>query len=612
MVKSKTEKIGLYRKVMAIKELCRIMRVGLLYFIIQTCSSFLIAAFDGLSMALLIPLAKGVIEKDFSFLEAMPFFKIIIDNFPQLSIEVSNTSLFMFLLVIIFMAATLKNVFSYLFRLYISYHKGKYQFRMKQFVFNRYMDFGKLYFDRTSQGYVRQILNFIGQITGLLDILGSMFINIFTGIVYLIIMFAIEWKLVLFIFMVFPALTISTGRLIKRIKKIAQLQTEVSLRLGREVFNILSCINLVKAFNQEEEARKTFGRTNEEMRKLSFSMERKTELIGPIQEMIVLTAFLLIISAVSFIFIKGSVGQISEYIIFFVLARRSIPLFAALNQYRARFAQAEAPVRRVWKVLDDKNKFFVQEGNRVFTGLKNEIEFRHLNFSYFHHTTVLKNLSFSIPKGKTTAIVGPTGAGKTTIISLIMRFYDCPPSTLFVDGTDIREYKIKSLREHIALVSQEIMLFNDTLRNNITFGLGRKISENELIEVVKKARLYDFVMQLPQKFDTEIGDRGVKLSGGERQRVSVARALLRGTDILILDEATSSLDTQTEKLIHEAIEEAVKGMTTIVIAHRLSTIKNADKIIVIEKGKFVEEGSLQYLLDKKGRFYEYWEAQKFY
>ena len=215
-------------------------------------------------------------------------------------------------------------------------------------------------------------------------------------------------------------------------------------------------------------------------------------------------------------------------------------------------------------------------------------------------------------KGKTVAIVGPTGAGKTTIINLLMRFYDCPSSAIFIDGEDIRSFTLQSLRAHIALVSQEVFLFNDTIKNNMIYGLDREVGNDELIEVAKKARLYDFIARMPQGFDTEVGDRGIKLSGGEKQRLSLARALLKGSEILILDEATSSLDSKTEQLIQQAINEAIKNRTSIVIAHRLSTIKNADKIIVLDNGSVTETGTLDELLERKGQFYELWEAQKFY
>jgi ABC-type multidrug transport system fused ATPase/permease subunit len=193
-----------------------------------------------------------------------------------------------------------------------------------------------------------------------------------------------------------------------------------------------------------------------------------------------------------------------------------------------------------------------------------------------------------------------------------LRFYDSAPGSILIDGDDIRDFDLKSLLAQSAYVSQDVVLFNDSIKNNIIYGLEDRFTEEQLITAVKKSRLDDFINSLPQGLETHIGDKGVKLSGGEKQRVSIARAFLKGADILILDEATTSLDTDTEKLIQEAINEAVKDKTTIVIAHRLSTIQNADKIIVIEDGRLAEEGSLAELLEKKGKFYEYWQAQKFY
>jgi subfamily B ATP-binding cassette protein MsbA len=299
-------------------------------------------------------------------------------------------------------------------------------------------------------------------------------------------------------------------------------------------------------------------------------------------------------------------------LLFFYLLKQASNRFYFLSIVKNSFARVAGPIAEITKIFDDRDKFFVISGKKEFPGLTDNIEFRNLNFSYIDKTQVLKDISLTIEKGKITALVGPTGAGKTTLINLILRFYECPPSSIFIDGTDIKEFSLSSLRKHMALVSQDALLFDDTLKNNIVYGLNREISEEELTGIAHKARLYDFIMKLPHKFDTYIGDRGVRLSGGEKQRVTIARALLKNTEILILDEATSSLDSKTEKLIQEAINEAIKGRTTIVIAHRLSTIKNADKIAVVEDGRFIEEGTLPVLLDKKGKFYEYWQEQKFY
>ena len=305
-------------------------------------------------------------------------------------------------------------------------------------------------------------------------------------------------------------------------------------------------------------------------------------------------------------------AEISVFVVFFYAARRSLPFFNIINDLRFVMAEVKPPIKELSKILDDQDKFFVVDGKKEFKGLERDISFSHLNFSYLKDVQILKDINLSVEKGKVTAIVGPTGSGKTTLISLLVRFYDCPPDSIFLDGVDIKEFTLKSVRSHIALMGQEILLINDTIKNNIIFGLDNEISAEQLVDVTKKARLYDFVMRLPKGFDTEIGDKGVKLSGGEKQRVAIARSLLKGSEIMILDEATSSLDSTTEKLIQEAIDQAVQGRTAIVIAHRLSTIKSVDKIVVIDNGIIVEEGTLETLLEKRGKFYEYWHAQKFY
>jgi ABC-type multidrug transport system fused ATPase/permease subunit len=252
----------------------------------------------------------------------------------------------------------------------------------------------------------------------------------------------------------------------------------------------------------------------------------------------------------------------------------------------------------------------VQSGDEIFAGLSKDISFRNVQFAYVPGRAILKNVSFAIQKGGMTAIVGPTGSGKTTIISLLMRYYDCAPGSIFLDGKDIRSFTLESYLGKVAFVSQDTLLLHDSLRNNIAYGMS-EVSEERLMDAMRRARLLDLVASLPHGADTLIGDRGVQLSGGEKQRVSIARALLKDAPILILDEATSSLDSQTERLIQEAIDDAVVGRTAIVIAHRLSTIKNADHILVMEDGRIVEEGTRDQLMQNRKLFFHLWEEQKF-
>ena len=345
------------------------------------------------------------------------------------------------------------------------------------------------------------------------------------------------------------------------------------------------------------------------MEQLEFSMDKKQNLVHPIQEIIVLIAMLGLICGMALMVMKKGSGEMAGLLVYFYLIRRSSATFNATNNIRAQLARVEGPIREIVDIMNDEDKWFIVDGPVEFSGLKKSIELRNIRFSYVKGLEVLKGVSASIECGKMTAIVGPTGTGKTTLINLLLRFYDCPPNSILLDELDIRDFNLRTLRAHMALVSQETLLFNDTIKNNITYGLDGKISDEEVMDVIRKARLYDFVARLSAGIHTNIGDRGMKLSGGERQRGSIARALLKGAEILLLDEATSSLDSTTERLIQEAIDEAVKDRTAIVVAHRLSTIKHADKIIVMEDGMIVEEGTLNALLEKRGKFYEYWETQ---
>ena len=249
----------------------------------------------------------------------------------------------------------------------------------------------------------------------------------------------------------------------------------------------------------------------------------------------------------------------------------------------------------------DEEEENVIEGNKICPKLKGDITFSHVKFHYKSSKGILNDISFTIPHGEKVALVGPSGGGKTTICHLIPRFYDINEGEITLDGENIKDFTLDSLRKQIGIVQQDVFLFGGTIRDNILYG-NLEASEEELIEASKKANIYDYIMSLPKGFDTDIGERGVKLSGGQKQRLSIARIFLKNPSILILDEATSALDNTTELLIQKALDELCKGRTAIVVAHRLSTIRNADKIIVISDGKIKEEGSHDSLIKQNGAY----------
>lgn len=573
--------------------------------------SFGVALFEGLSVSLLLCLARGVVKMNFAFTRDIFFLKNILNEVAFFT-PVSNTVIFGVLIILIFIAVLLKNILQYFSSVGIAFQMRKFNHNLRSAVFRRYLEFGKLYFDGNSEAQMRNVvLSFPNVITLHFVEMHSLMSNSFLVIVYLVVMFFISVKLTAIMLVLSPVLYYSVRWLIEKIKKTSKYYVVSQNIINRKLSDYFFCMSLIKAYSNQKREDDNFREVSRVLSRWEYSLDKKTNLINPLQEISVLVVILLLICFVAFVIAKENQELAGFLVYFYILKRLSVSL-GIVNRFRGNLAMASGPIDEILSIFNDKDKFFVNGGKLEFSGLHKSIIFNHLNFSYISGKQALKDVSFEAEKGKMLAIVGQTGAGKTTIASLLMRFYDCPKGAIFVDAVDIKDYTLSSLMAHIALVSQETQLFNDTIRNNITYGINRDVSEEELADISRKAYLYDFIMSLPEKFDTLVGDRGVKLSGGEKQRLSIARALLKRSEILILDEATSSLDTATEKLIQAAINEAVKGRTTIVIAHRLSTIKHADKIVVIEEGALVEQGSLDELLQAKSRFYYYWQEQKFF
>lgn len=595
-----------------IKELFRALGISPDKFMLPVAISLVASLFEGISIGSLIPMLKGVINMDFSFVKQSAVFKLALNMFPKLT-GISNTAIFILLLGVIFSAAVLKSVLQYISVMIMCYQVRQGSRLRRNDIFEHYLSFGKMFFDRNNLGYLYNVLiNYTSLIADRVREIGFVFCESFLICVYAVLMFVISWKITLLVVILYPVLNKIFKLAILKIKETSKSYEIYLGEISKKISNILSCMPLVKLYTRDKKENENFCAISKQIQEAEFSLDKKYILVDPMHEIFFMLVILLIVSATAFILVNEKSREVLGFFVFILLLRKSQNSLLKINKFLASLAVIKGPLDAVSKMLNDADKFIITDGKIEFTGLRSNIELKELNFSYFKDQPVLKAISFSVEKSKVTALVGPSGAGKTTLINLILRFYDCPPSTIMIDGKDIRDFTFKSLMSHMALVSQDTLLFNDTIRNNIIYGLDIEIPGQKLADVIKKARLDDFIAGLRNGVDTYIGERGIMLSGGERQRVSIARALLKGSEILILDEATSSLDTKTERLIQEAMDEAIKDRTAIVIAHRLSTIKNAHKIIFIDDGRVIEEGPLDELLREKGRFYEAWQEQKFY
>jgi subfamily B ATP-binding cassette protein MsbA len=428
---------------------------------------------------------------------------------------------------------------------------------------------------------------------------------------YLGAMIHISWKLSIVSVISFPLVNLLTKKVIVRIQETLKKSEEASANLNDKVMNLIYGMPIVKGFAKEEEEKKLFNEASKDEISQSFNTQKVANLLRPIEDIGSTTSTLMLALGMALIIYLDHSIDASGAFVFFYLAQKIVPGLNAINNFRFGMIKSTRAVEEINELLEGSDQFIIHEGHKQFEHFERGIEIRNLSFSYGeHHNPILKNVSMVFPKGKMTAIVGPTGSGKSTITNLLLRFYETPPGSIFVDGVDIREFTIRSLRKKMSFVGQDVLLFNSTIGENITYGRNDEVSEEVLHDLGRKTAVHDFVEKLPNQYGTVIEERGSNFSGGEKQRISIARALMKDHDILIMDEATSSLDAKTEERIIEAVEGMKKDKTLIVISHRLSTIKKADCIIYIDKGEVKEQGTLDELLALDGEFAKQWLSQK--
>ena len=415
-------------------------------------------------------------------------------------------------------------------------------------------------------------------------------------------LFLISWRLALLTLIVAPILI---GLLQPVLRSLRRGHRKLSNQFGdmtSVVQEAVSGIRLVKSFGGEDYEFRRFREASDRYAQGMMRVTRLSQLAIPITETVGTgVAVIVLWFGAREVLVSGSIDG-TTLIAFLALTLRILQPLKQLSQVPTVAAQSLAAAERVFEVLDSESEYARDKGTTQVTGLHRQIEFDRVWFAY-EQATVLENISFTVRRGDVTAIVGASGAGKTTLVDLIPRFYEPTRGTIRLDNVDVREISLRSLRSLSGIVSQDTVVFNDTVRNNLAYGAPDRYTDDQIVAAARAANAHEFISQLPNGYDTILGERGTRLSGGQRQRIAIARALLIDPPILILDEATSALDTESERLVQEAIDRLLQGRTVFVIAHRLSTVAHATQILVLDQGRLVEQGTHEDLLARRGTYH---------
>ncbi|MEY3403590.1 MAG: Heterocyst differentiation ATP-binding protein HepA, partial [Cyanobacteriota bacterium] len=461
------------------------------------------------------------------------------------------------------------------------------------------------YFNHKKSGELVNILtNEMERIRQLVGGIAFFITRSFAIVVYSASLFMLSWKMSIVAILLFSLVAVGLSTLNKQIRERSFGITKANDNFTSRTLEFIQGIRTIHAFSTQEFERKRYYEASEKIVNTVKSIDVIALVVKPVAESV---STLILISMIIVALVTGLM-KVSALLTFFFVLFRIIPMTQDLNGVVAFLTTQSGAVENIKNLLKTDDKIYFQNGTIKFLGLKRSIDLVSVDFDYGLNQRVLHNITLSIKQGEMTALIGSSGAGKTTLADLIPRFHDPSDGYIYVDEVDIRKFEINSLRRQIAVVSQDTFIFNTSVWKNIAYGTP-KVTETEIKEAARLANALEFILEMPEGFNTQLGDRGVRLSGGQRQRIAIARALLRNPEILILDEATSALDSVSERLIQESLEKLSAGRTVIAIAHRLSTIAKADKVVVLEQGKIVEQGAYQELLQQRGKFWQYYQIQ---
>lgn len=514
-----------------------------------------------------------------------------------------------FLSIFVILTSLLSNLFRYLGQRTMEAMRVRALQRLRNDVFNNVMKLHAGYFSNERKGDIISKISSDVQVVQfcITNTLLVAFRDPFQIIGFMIALVVASWQLTIFSILFLPIVALVIGSIVKRLRKSATQVQERFADMVSLMDESLSGIKVLKGYNAVDYTVGKFRKINALFSRISLSMAWRQQLASPVSEFLGIAAAAVLMIYGGSLVLSGDL-KASTFIMYLAIFTQITRPLRSFTDAFANINQGIAAGERVLALLDEKSEINDAPDAMEMTGLKHEIEFRDVRFSY-DNKEVIRGVSFKIKKGETVALVGPSGGGKSTLSDLIPRFYDVQSGQILIDGIDIRKYTLESLRRYMGLVSQETILFNDTIENNLRLG-KQDATEDEVRQAAIVANADAFIRETEHGYQTNIGDRGMKLSGGQRQRLSIARAVLKNPEILILDEATSALDTESEKLVQNALDALLQGRTSLVIAHRLSTIYNADRIIVIDHGQIVEQGTHRELMALRGVYARLIEMQQ--
>lgn len=590
----------------------------LVFFFIYSILGILFGAFN---IVLLIPMLSVLFDRtSASAIPDLPDFELSTDfiknlfNHYFLSIvkNYGRLDALIFVCLMIVACVVLANLFRYLERVIATKLRVDLVKNIRTDIFRNVTLQHIGFFNSERKGdLISRFTNDVGEVeNSVMNSLKAVLKEPITIVVYFSILFTISFQLTLFTLLVLPLTGGVLAEIIRRLKKQAKNSQESLGRIVNILDETFAGMRVVKAFNARNFILQKFEEESSYYKKVNKSMSYKNELASPISEILGVAIVAAIIFFGGKLVLSNQSSLTPESFLVF------LGIFAQIIQPAKNFSngitslqKGTASAKRIFDIIDLEPQVKNKTNAKSLNGFSDCIEFKNVWFSYDTDKTILKNINLKIEKGKTIALIGPSGGGKSTLADLVPRFYDPTQGEVCIDGISIADYDLESMRQHLGIVTQESILFNDTIFNNIAFGKPN-VSEEEVMQAAKIANAHDFIMQTENGYETKIGERGSKLSGGQRQRLSIARAVLKNPPILILDEATSALDSESEKLVQEALFNLMKNRTSIVIAHRLSTIQHADEIVVIQDGTIAERGTHEELNQKNGIYKKLSDIQK--